>query len=469
MPQASENNSLVIDRLPPQDLQAEISVLGATLQDAGAVSRAVEILKPTCFYKSDHETIFEVVAALFDRSERVDVLTVGAELQRRGKLDTIGGNYYLTELVARVPSAANVEYHAGIVLEKSILRRAAGIGLIINDAAMSNRQSAEDVVELAEHEIYSLATGRRNGFTAISPVLQKTFDNIEAAHQTHTGITGVASGFTDLDAMTTGFQKADLIIIAGRPSMGKTAFCLSVARNAAIDHRIGVGIFSLEMQGYQLAHRLLCAEARVDSHRVRQGKLPREQFPRLVAAVSKLHEAPLYIDDSAALSVTEIRSKARRLHGEKGVGLFIVDYLQLVRGPKSESKNVEIAEISKGFKALAKELDVPVIALSQLSRAVEQRGGDKRPILSDLRESGAIEQDADVVLFIFRPEMYDRVDQEGMSEIIISKQRNGPTGTIKLMFLKDYVCFANLAKGFYNVPPGRDRTGDNTNRSDLPF
>ncbi len=432
--------------MPPQDINAEISVLGSMLQDAGAVSKSVEILKPSCFYKSANEKIFEVMQALFDRGEQIDVLTVGAELQRRDQLDTVGGNYYLTELVARTPSAANVEYHAHIVLDKAILRRASAAGILITDAALSNQHTAENVIEIAEQEVFSLSTGRRNGFSAISPVLHKTFDNIETAHQVRTGITGIASGFADLDDKTAGFHNSNLIIIAGRPGMGKTAYALACARNAAVDHKIGVGIFSLEMANYELAHRLLCSEARVDSHKVRGGKLPRDQFSKLALAVGKLAESPIYIDDSPALSVTEIRARARRLFVEKRVGMFIVDYLQLVRGPKSENKVVEIGEISRGLKALAKELDVPVIALSQLSRAVEQRGGDRRPILSDLRESGAIEQDADVVLFVYRQEVYDRVESEGVSEIIIGKQRMGPTGTVKVMFLKEYVLFTNLSK-----------------------
>ncbi|MGH7454104.1 MAG: replicative DNA helicase, partial [bacterium] len=313
----------------------------------------------------------------------------------------------------------------------------------------------DDILDKAEQRIFSLSERRlRRGFEFINPILHKTFDTIESYHHRRGSVTGVASGFNDLDEMTSGFQNSDLIIVAGRPSMGKTAFCLNMARNAAVDHKIGVGIFSLEMANYQLALRLLCSEARVNSHAVRTGKLPREQFSKLALAVGKLAEAPIYIDDTPALTVMEIRAKARRLVAEKKVGLFIVDYLQLVRGPRtSESRQIEISMISQSLKALAKELDVPVIALSQLSRAVEQRGGDRRPILSDLRESGAIEQDADVVLFIYRPEVYDRVEFEGISEIIIGKQRNGPTGTIKVMFLKDYVLFANLEKSRSDFAP----------------
>lgn len=468
MPQANVNDSTVIDHLPPQDLSAEISVLGAMLQDNGAVSKAIEMLKPECFYKSDHQKIFNVMIAIFDKGEPIDILTVGAELQRREQLDQIGGNYYLTELVARTPSAANVESHAQIVFDKSVLRRASAAGIIITEAALSNQHAASDVIEIAEREVYSLSTDRRNGFSGISPVLHKTFENLESAHQNRTGIIGVASGFTDLDKITAGFQRSNLIIIAGRPSMGKTAFSLACARNAAIDYGVGVGIFSLEMANYELAHRLLCAEARVDSHSARQGKLPRDQFSKMAVAVSKLHEAPIYIDDSPALSITEIRAKARRLYVEKKVGLFIVDYLQLVRGPRSERKDIEVGAVTQALKALAKELDVAVIVLSQLSRAVEQRGGDRRPILSDLRESGAIEQDADVVLFIYRPEVYEQVEQKGLSEIIIGKQRNGPIGIIKVMFLDQYVLFTNLSQRIDSYHAGSNRFENDSAISKMP-
>ncbi|MGH7598863.1 MAG: replicative DNA helicase [bacterium] len=444
----------IIDRLPPQDANAEVAVLGAMLQESNAASRAFELLEDWCFYKGGHQHVFQAMSGLFERNEPLDVLTVGAELQRRGQLDAIGGNYYLTELVARVPSAANVEYHARIVLEKALLRRLIGVATEIATEAFEEQDRVDDILDKAEQRIFSLSERRlRRGFEFINPILHKTFDTIESYHHRRGSVTGVASGFNDLDEMTSGFQNSDLIIVAGRPSMGKTAFCLNMARNAAVDHKIGVGIFSLEMANYQLALRLLCSEARVNSHAVRTGKLPREQFSKLALAVGKLAEAPIYIDDTPALTVMEIRAKARRLVAEKKVGLFIVDYLQLVRGPRSvESRQIEISMISQSLKALAKELDVPVIALSQLSRAVEQRGGDRRPILSDLRESGAIEQDADVVLFIYRPEVYDRVEFEGISEIIIGKQRNGPTGTVKVVFLKDYVLFANLEKGRSDSP-----------------
>ena len=446
----------VIDRIPPQDVAAEMAVLGSMLIEREAVSKAFELLDDTSFYKTDHQRIFQAMQRLFERSEPIDTLTLSAELQKAGNLDAVGGAYYLTELAARVPSAANVAYHARIVLEKSLLRKLINVSTTISSEAYEGAENVGDLLDRAEQQIFSLSERRlRRGFESLSPILNKTFETIEGYHQRQGVVTGVATGFSKLDELTSGFQKSDLIIVAGRPSMGKTALCLNIARNAAVgDPPIGVGFFSLEMANYQLAMRLLCAEARVNAHSVRTGKLPKEQWSRLSMSVGKLANAPIYIDDTPAMTVMEIRAKARRLVAEKNVGLFVVDYLQLVRGPKSsESRQVEISMISQSLKALAKELDVPVVALSQLSRAVEQRGGDRRPILSDLRESGAIEQDADVVLFVYRPEVYDRSEIEGLSEIIIGKQRNGPTGIVKLVFLKDFVLFKDAAEQHAELMP----------------
>jgi replicative DNA helicase len=445
----------VIDRMPPQDVAAEMAVLGAMLIEREAVSKAFELLDETSFYKTDHQRIFQAMQRLFERSEPIDTLTLSAELQKAGELEAVGGAYYLTELAARVPSAANVTYHARIVLEKSLLRKLISVSTAISAEAYEGAENVGDLLDRAEQQIFSLSERRlRRGFESISPILNKTFETIEGYHQRQGVVTGVATGFSKLDELTSGFQKSDLIIVAGRPSMGKTAFCLNIARNAAVDNGIGVGFFSLEMASYQLAMRLLCSEARVNAHSVRTGKLPKDQWSRLSMSVGKLANAPIYIDDAPAMTVMEIRAKARRLVAEKNVGLFVVDYLQLVRGPKSsESRQIEISMISQSLKALAKELDVPVIALSQLSRAVEQRGGDRRPILSDLRESGAIEQDADVVLFVYRPEVYDRSEIEGLSEIIIGKQRNGPTGIVKLVFLKDFVLFKDAAEQHAELMP----------------
>ncbi len=345
-----------------------------------------------------------------------------------------------------VPSSANIEYYAKIVLEKALLRKLIEVSTEIVGEAYEAKEDAVEIVDAAERKIFSISEGKlRKGFLQIDPILRDTFEIIDGYHKRKGQVTGVPTGFKKLDELTSGFQKSDLIIVAGRPSMGKTAFCLNIARNAAVDHGVAVGIFSLEMSNTQLAMRMLCSEAKVNSHQVRTGKLPEHEWSRLSTCVGKLSEAPIFIDDSAALSVLEIRAKARRLKAEKDLGLLIVDYLQLVKGPKSsESRQIEISHISQSLKALAKELNIPVVALSQLSRAVESRGGDRRPILSDLRESGAIEQDADVVMFIYRPEVYGPVEREGVAEILVRKQRNGPTGEVELMFHKDYVLFTDL-------------------------
>ncbi len=434
------------DRIPPQDLEAEKAVLGSMLIESAAVGKAIELLEAEDFYKLGHQEIFRAAVTLFNRTEPVDVLTVGAELAKAGLLEEIGGNYYLSELATSVPTAANVEYHARIILEKSLFRRLIAISTEVIGMAYENAESASDVIDSAEQKIFSLSErGMRKGFSHISPILKETFNTIEGFHQRDGSVTGVPSGFDALDKMTSGFQKSDLVIVAGRPSMGKTAFCLNIARNAAVDYGVGVGIFSLEMASYQLALRLLTAEARVDAHMVRTGQLPQEKWADLSRAAGRLYDAPIYIDDTAGISLLELRAKARRLMAEHKIGLIVIDYLQLIHGPRNESRQNEISAISQSLKALAKELDVPVIALSQLSRAVEART-DKRPMLSDLRESGAIEQDADVVMFVYRDDFYEKQsDNEGIAEIIIGKQRNGPTGTAELRFLKQYVLFANLA------------------------
>ncbi len=430
-----------------------MAVLGSMLLDKDACGKAIEILDDTAFYKDAHRKIFQAVVSLYDRNEPVDIITLTDELKRRKQLEEVGGNYYLTELVESVPSAANVEYHAKIVLEKSLLRKLINVATNIVSDGYAAEESVFDIIDRAEQAIFSLAEQRmRKGFQEIDPILHDTFEEIEKLHNREGNVTGVPSGFEKLDELTAGFHRSDFIIVAGRPSMGKTAFALSLARNAAVDHHIPVGIFSLEMANYQLAMRLLCAEARVNSHQVRTGKLPVQEWQKLSLAVAKLAAAPIYIDDTPNLGILELRAKARRLKVEKDVSLLIIDYLQLVHGPANvENRQQEISAISRSLKALAKELDIPVIALSQLSRAVESRGGDKRPMLSDLRESGAIEQDADLVLFIYRPEVYQNLydedgnSLEGVAEIIIGKQRNGPTGTVRLAFIDDYAKFENLA------------------------
>ena len=437
-----------VDRVPPQDIDAEMAVLGSMFLDLDAVGKAIEILDENCFYKTAHKEIFLAAVELYDQREPIDVITMADILNKKKKLEAVGGNYYLIQLSEKVPSAANVEYYAKIVLEKALLRQLINVNTDIIQRAFDHEGDVYSLLDSAEKDIFVLSEKKlKRGFIPIYPTMHDTFELIQSFHGRAGGITGVPSGFTELDKLTSGFQKSDLIIVAGRPSMGNTALCLNIARNAAVDHKIPVGIFSLEMASHQLALRMLCAEARVDAHRVRTGTLPKDEWPKLSMTVGNLAEAPIHIDDTAALGILEIKAKARRLKYEKDIGMLIIDYMQLVHGPSNiESRQQEISMISQSLKALAKELDIPVIALSQLSRAVESRGGDRKPMLSDLRESGAIEQDADVVIFIYRAERYGQTEEEGMAEIIIGKQRNGPVGSVKLAFVKEYALFANLAR-----------------------
>jgi replicative DNA helicase len=451
-------------RIPPQAVDVESQVLGAMLLEREAIPKVIEVLDEDAFHADYHRKIYQAILALFERSEPVDTITLSEELRRRGHLELVGGANYLVELTMKVTSAANVEYHAKIVLEKALMR-----GLISSSATIANRayNPAEDAFELlddAERSIFSISEKRmRRSFASMHKAVHDTIEMLESIHGRHGGVTGVPTGFRDLDTLTGGLQDSDLIIVAGRPSTGKTAFALSVARNAALhsERPTPVGVFSLEMATRQLVMRLLCAEAKVDAHLVRTGRLPEDDWKRLSIAAGRLTNASIFIDDTASLGILELRAKARRLKAERNIGLLIVDYLQLMQGPaRAESREREISAISRSLKALAKELTIPVVALSQLSRAVESRS-DKRPILSDLRESGAIEQDADVVAFVHRPEMYVDPNSEegrevqGKAEIIVGKQRNGPIGDIRLAFIHRYARFENLAPpGFDIVPVG---------------
>lgn len=418
-----------------------------------AVSRGLELLDEHNFYREGHRKIFRVMSYLFEKSEPIDQLTVAEELANRDALEDIGGAYELSKLL-EIPSAANMEYYAKIVLEKSTYRQLINVATETITQAYEQSDDINELLDRTENAIFRLSDRRlKGGFQPIEPIMTKTMETIESFHEMQGGVTGVATGYSDLDDMTSGFQPADLIIIAGRPSMGKTAFALNIARNVALDEGVPVGIFSLEMANYQLAMRLLCSEARVSSHLLRTGRLPKALYSNLSRVVGKLADAPIFIDDTPSLPILELRAKARRLKTEHDVGMIVVDYMQLMRGPKAaESRQQEISEISRALKALAKEIDVPVVALSQLSRAVESRGGDKRPMLSDLRESGAIEQDADVVMFVYRKEHYLREDDpelaevEGKAEIIVGKQRNGPVGTVHMTFIKDYAKFEDEAR-----------------------
>ncbi len=440
-------------RVPPQAVEVEQAVLGAMLIEKEAVPKALEVLDQDSFYRDAHAKIFQAMIALFDKSEPIDVTTVSEELRRRSQLDAAGGPYYLTELTMKVTSAANVEAHAYIVLEKAILRRLIEASSEIVKLSYNPAEDPLELLDEAEQKIFQIAERRlKKTFTSMSKAVAETFEILEKIHGQRGGVIGVPSGFTYLDNLTGGFQPSDLVIIAGRPSQGKTALVLSVARNAAVDHGIPIGFFSLEMSSQQLVLRLLAAEARVNAHALRTGRLSDEEWPKLSTKAHKLAEAKIFIDDTPALGILELRAKARRLKAEHNIGLVVVDYLQLMQGPRdAESREKEISMISRSLKALAKELATPVIALSQLSRAVEARSG-RRPVLSDLRESGAIEQDADVVIFVHRPEIYGerfledgQTPSEGIAEITLGKQRNGPTGQIQLSFIKEYARFENLA------------------------
>ena len=433
--------------LQPQSIEAELAVLGAMLSSKDAISKALQWLRSHHFYKESHSKIFLVMSDLFDKGEPIDTISVINKLKKNKQIDNVGGAYFITGLVESVPTAANVESYAKIVLEKFMLRELIRASHELSKDAYNDRQDVGEILDAAEQTIFSITQDRlRGGFMPIEGILHDTFKNLDRIASNPGSVTGVASGLIDLDEITSGFQKGDLVIIAGRPSMGKTALALSVMRNAAIDFKVPVGMFSLEMANHQLAQRLLCAAGRVDSHLVRTGKLPKNQWKNLSLAVGSLAEAEIYLDDTPAITVLELRAKARRLKAEKNLGLIIIDYLQLMQGPRNiESRQQEISNISRSLKALAKELDVPVIALSQLSRAVEQRS-DHRPQLSDLRESGAIEQDADVVIFLYRSWVYSREEEDkGKAQAIVAKQRNGPIGTVNLSFIDRFARFESIS------------------------
>ncbi len=442
------------DRRPPYSEDAEQAVISAMLIDQEAVLRAIEHVDDTMFYAERHRRIFRSMVLITERGGVVDPLTLSEELSRRGELEAAGGKDYIGFLVDAVPTAANIEYHAQIVREKAILRRLIEVSTAIVAEAFEGRSTASQLLDEAESKIFAVSQQQtRDGFTRIKELLWPTMERIESAAKGGKTITGVASGYNDLDEMTSGFQPADLVIVAARPSMGKTAFTLNIAQYAAIEHNVGIAFFSLEMSKSSLVQRMITAEARIDAQRIRKGMLRDDDFPRLARAAGILSSAPVWIDDTPGMTLLEMRSKARRLKADSDIGMVIVDYLQLMSGPtNSESRQQEVSQISRGLKALAKELNVPVIALSQLSRAPEQRTGDnKRPQLSDLRESGAIEQDADLIMFLYRQEFYDGpVDKdgnslEGKAEVIVGKQRNGPTGIVNLFFQKQFTRFENLS------------------------
>jgi len=440
------------DIKPPAVPEIEATVLGAMMIEKQAVPKALEMLNPDSFYLKSHRLIYEAMVSLFESGEPIDTVTLYEELKKRNHLDEVGGAVYLSKLSQNIPSAANIEYHAKIILEKQILRGLISSAHEIARSAYEGTMDAFDILDEAERKIFEITESHLSkSYQGMDRAVRDAMEYIETIHSSTQQKFSVPTGFYELDEILGGFQRSDLIIIAARPSMGKTALALTLARNAAIDYKIPVGVFSLEMATMQLIIRMICAEARINAHLVRTGKLPHSEGPKLSRTVHKLTESPIYVDDSPAQTVLEIRAKARRLKAEKNVGMIIIDYLQLMQGPaKAESREREISHISRSLKSLAKELNIPVIALAQLNRAVETRS-DKRPQLSDLRESGSIEQDADVVIFLNRPEIYkieqfpDLTSTEGVCEIIVGKQRNGPTGEIKLAFVKEYARFENLA------------------------
>jgi replicative DNA helicase len=439
----------VLQKLPPQSVELEQGVLGAILLENEALVKVLEVLDERDFYQETHRWIFQAMIDLFEENVPIDLLTVTERLRKKERLEAVGGASYLTELVDMVPTAANVWHHARIVRDKAVLRGLIQTATSIVTDSYEDVEDVDTLLDRAEQTIFEISQRKTtSGFVNINNVLKGSFKRIEQLYERKELITGVPTGFTKLDSRTAGLQPGDLIIIAGRPSMGKTALSLNIAQHVGV--RVGrpVAIFSLEMSKEQLVMRMLCAEARIDSSKLRTGFLSREDWPRLTKAAGTLSEARIYIDDAPAQSSLDIRAKARRLRAELGdLALVIVDYLQLMQGrARSENRQQEVSEITRALKALAKELQVPVVALSQLSRAVEQRK-PPRPQLSDLRESGAIEQDADVVALIYRDEVYDEDSSEkGKAEIIIGKQRNGPTGVVRLTFLGEYTRFENLAE-----------------------
>ena len=433
-------------RLPPQNLDAEQCVLGAILLENSALSKAFEVITEEDFHRGGHRMIYQAMVELSDRQEVVDQITLTEHLKSKGQLDQIGGSAYIAELVLVVPSASNIRYHCKIVREKSLLRGLIRTATDVVTRGYDETGQSEDLLEYAEREIFKLAQGRLGrSFVPVNQIIKESIEIVDRLYNRKEKITGVATGYRDIDDITAGLQPSDLIIIAGRPSMGKTSFALGMAEHAAIKGGLSVGIFSMEMSKAQLVLRMLSSQAHLDSHALRTGQLTSGDWHSLCAAADRLERAKIYIDDSGALTVQQMRGKARRLMAEHGLDLLIIDYLQLMQGRSdSESRQQEISDISRSLKALAKELDIPVVALSQLSRAVENRK-PPIPVLADLRESGAIEQDADVVMFIYRDEVYNTdTEDKGIADILVRKHRNGPTGDRQLFFHDRYAKFADL-------------------------
>lgn len=440
-----------LGKVPPHDLEAEQAVLGSMLTDKDAVVSAIEVLKPGSFYREDNRVIYEAILNLYSNSEPIDIITLKSELESLGKFEQVGGLEYLASLPDKVPTTANVQKYINIVEEKGMLRNLIRTANEIIELGYNPTENVEDIMDNAEKKIFNIMQNKnQKGYTPIKDVLVESFNQLEELYNRKQHITGVPTGFTQLDYKTAGLHGSDLILIAARPAMGKSAFALNLATNAATKANIPVAIFSLEMSKEQMANRMLCSEAMVDSNKVRTGKLEEDDWVKLAETIGPLSEAEIYIDDTPGISVMEIRAKCRKLKLEKNIGMVVIDYLQLVQASNRRigSREQEISEISRSLKILAKELDVPVIALSQLSRAVEQRP-DHRPMLSDLRESGAIEQDADIVMFLYRDDYYnEESEKKDIAEVIIAKHRAGSTGTVELLWLGSYTKFVNLEKRF---------------------
>lgn len=438
-----------VGKIPPHDIEAEQAILGSMLTDQDAVTDAIEVLKPEDFYRDDNKYIFQAIATLYSRGEPIDIITVKDELTSMQKFEAVGGIEYLATLPDKVPLVSNADKYIGIVEEKSILRKLIKTADEIQLLGYEQTEEIDNIMDQAEKKIFDIMQGKnQRGYTVIKDVLVETFAELEKLYNQKEPITGVPTGFADLDYKTAGLHESDLILVAARPAMGKSAFALNIATNAAINAKVPVAIFNLEMSKSQLVNRMLCSEAMVDSNKIRTGKIDEEDWIKLATALGPLSEAPIYIDDTPGISVAEIRAKCRKLKLEKNIGLIVIDYLQLIQGSgkRNASREQEISEISRSLKILAKELNVPVIALSQLSRAAEARQ-DHRPMLSDLRESGAIEQDADIVMFLYRDDYYNPdSEKKNIAEVILAKHRAGSTGTVELLWMGNFTKFANLDK-----------------------
>jgi len=447
-----------IGRIPPHDVDAEQAILGSMLTDKDAVIAALEVLKEDAFYREDNKLIFGAISNLYLRNEPIDIITVKAELVEMGDLEKAGGIEYLAELPLKVPTTANVERYVKIVEEKYILRNLISTSNELIALGYDETEEVDSIMDVAERRIFDLAQKKNSkGYTSMKDVLVDSFTELEKLYNMKGNLAGLPTGFTDLDTKLAGLHNSDLIIVAARPAMGKSAFAINIAANVAVQSNVPVAIFNLEMSKEQIGNRILCSEAMVDSNKIRTGQIDDEDWTKLAGTIGRLSDAPIYIDDTPGITITEIRAKCRKLKLERDIGLVVIDYLQLISGSgKAGSREQEISEISRSLKILAKELNIPVIALSQLSRGAEKRE-DKRPMLSDLRESGAIEQDADIVMFLYRDDYYNEdSDKKNVAEVIVAKQRSGSTGTVELAWLPSYTKFGNLDRRYYNQDSGEE-------------